>query len=74
MPCINSSAIFRIDRFDWDTDGGDPATTRLIAGVAYHFLPHNFALLSLDRVSTDDGHKPADWQVKLTLQVSYPAK
>jgi len=70
--CVNSSAIVRVDRFDWDTDGGDPVNTRLIAGLAYHFLPHNFALLSLDRVSYDGGAKPTDWQIQLTLQVSYP--
>jgi hypothetical protein len=74
LPMINSTAIVRVDRFDWDTDGGDPESTRLIAGVAYHFLPHNFALLSLDRVAHDGGAKPTDWQVKLTLQVKYPAK
>lgn len=74
LPMIKSSIIARVDRFDWDTAGGDPATTRLIAGYAFHVLPQNFALLSLDRVTYDGGVMPADWQVKLTLQVSYPPK
>lgn len=73
LPFIKSTVIARVDRFDWDTDGGDPATTRLITGYAFHFLPKNFVLLSLDRVAhTDD--TPTDWQVKVTLQVHYPPK
>jgi hypothetical protein len=74
MPCIKSSVIARVDRFDWDTDGGDPATTRIIAGYAFHFLPKNFVLLSIDRVDYSDDVTPTDWQGKVTLQVYYPPK
>ena len=74
LPAFKSTLIARLDRFDWDTDGGDPATTRVIAGYAFHFLPKNFVLLSVDHVSHSDSPAPADWQVKATLQVCYPPR
>lgn len=73
LPWIKSAVFMRYDDFDWDTDGGPPAGRRLIAGYAFHFLPGNFLLLSYDRAWTD-ADAPADWQVKLTLQVKYPPK
>jgi hypothetical protein len=68
LPWIRSTLIGRYDYFDWD----DGATSRIIAGYAFHFLPHNFVLLSLDHLTHHDSHDPVDWQVKLTLQVHYP--
>jgi hypothetical protein len=72
LPWIKSTLIARYDNFDWDTDGGPPMGKRLIAGYAFHFLKHNFLMLSYDRSWTDD-QAPADWKVGLTLQVAYPA-
>ena len=63
-----------MDRFDWDTAGGSPATTRVIAGYAVHFAKKNFVLLSMDRLAYDDGVQPTDWQFKITLQAAYPTK
>jgi len=74
LPWIRSSAILRVDWFDWKTDGGPSANTRIIAGYAYHFAKKNLVLLSLDRVSYTDGGLPDDWQAKLTLQVVFPTK
>ena len=74
LPWIRSSAILRVDWFDWNTDGGPSADTRIIAGYAYHFAMKNFVLLSLDRVSYTDGGLPDDWQAKLTLQVVFPTR
>jgi hypothetical protein len=73
LPWIMSTLIGRYDWFDWDKDGGDPTATRMIAGYAFHFLKHNFILLSYDRVSYADD-SPEDWEVKLSLQVKYPPK
>lgn len=69
LPWIKSTVIGRFDYFDWDRDGGEPATARLIAGYAFHFMEGNFALLSLDRVDYRGSDLPTDWQAKLTLQV-----
>ncbi len=74
LPWIHSSVIARVDRFDWDTAGGSPATTRVIAGYAVHFAKKNFVLLSMDRLAYDDGVQPTDWQFKITLQAAYPTK
>ncbi|MFH1131809.1 MAG: hypothetical protein V1754_10765 [Pseudomonadota bacterium] len=72
LPWIMSSIVGRFDYFDWDTNGSDPATSRLIAGYAFHFYKQNFLLLSMDRVSYEDPNHPTDWQGKLTLQVKLP--
>ncbi len=64
-----SSVIARFDHFDWDVDGGDPATNRFLAGYAFHFYKHCFALLSLDHLTYVESNNPSDWQVKLTVQV-----
>ena len=71
-PRLRSSLIGRYDYFDWDTDGGASATGRVIAGYAFHFLRKNFVLVSVDHVSYLDEDRPADWQVKATLQVYVP--
>jgi len=68
-PSWRSSIIGRYDYFDWDAAS---AEGRLLAGYAFHFLRKNFVLLSLDHVSYLDEDRPADWQVKLTLQVYVP--
>jgi len=73
LPWIKSTLIGRYDWFDWDKDGGDPTATRIIGGFAFHFLKHNFVLLSYDRVSYADD-TPEAWEVKLSLQVKYPPK
>ncbi len=72
LPWVNSTLIGRYDWFDWDTAGSAPVAKRLILGYAYHFLKHNFFLLSYDRV--DSENDPADWTVSLTLQVAFPPK
>ncbi len=72
LPWIWSSLVGRYDYFDWDTDGGPAATSRIIAGYAFHFYKHNFAFLSVDHVSYHDDKSPDDWQVKVTLQLQYP--
>jgi len=69
---IMSSLIGRFDSFDWDKDAGEPVSSRIIAGYAFHFLKGNFILLSYDRVSYDQPGKPADWEVALNLQVEFP--
>ncbi|MBW2456574.1 MAG: hypothetical protein JRI68_18800, partial [Deltaproteobacteria bacterium] len=74
LPFIHSSLIGRYDYFDWGTDGGKSPTRRIIAGHAFHFLPHNFILASLDRVDYLDEGVPTDQQAKLTLQIKFPAK
>ncbi len=72
LPCLRSSVIARFDWFNWDTVAGDPATSRVIAGYAFHFYKKSFALLSVDRVSYDQAGRDADWQAKLTLQIQVP--
>ena len=72
LPWIMSSVVGRYDYFDWDTDGGMAATSRVITGYAFHFYKHNFAFLSLDHLTHHDDASPEDWQVKLTLQLQYP--
>jgi len=67
-PCLKSSLIGRYDYWEW----GDTATTRVIAGYAFHFLKHNLILLNLDWVMHDDDSKPDDWQVGVVLQVHVP--
>ena len=74
LPWIRSTLILRVDWFDWHTDGGPSADTRVIAGYAYHFARKNFVLLSMDRVSYTDNGLPTDWQAKLTLQVAFPTR
>ena len=69
-PCLKSSLIGRYDYWKW----GDHATTRIIAGYAFHFLKNNFILLNLDYLMHDDDTLPDDWQVSLILQVKYPPK
>jgi hypothetical protein len=69
-PCLKSSLIGRYDYWEW----GDQATTRIIAGYAFHFLKHNFVLLNLDYVMHEDDALPDDWQVSVILQVKYPPK
>jgi hypothetical protein len=72
LPWILSSLIGRYDWFDWDTSGGDPGKSRVIAGYAFHFLPHNFLLASLDWVGYDDSARPAETLWMLTLQIHVP--
>lgn len=72
LPQQKSSVIGRYDRITWDAAGGELATSRLIFGYAYHFLPHNFALLDFDYVTYEEEGVQDDWQVKLTMQVHYP--
>ena len=74
LPWIRSSAILRVDRFDWNTEGDPSASTRIIAGYAFHFAQKNFVLLSMDRVTHVEEMIPMDWQAKLTLQVVFPTK
>ncbi len=74
LAVIQSSLIARFDRFDWGTDGGPWPTSRLIAGHAFHFLPHNYLMASIDHVSYDEPETPADRQAKLTFQLHYPPK
>ncbi|MFN2223134.1 MAG: hypothetical protein ACK2UH_11310 [Candidatus Promineifilaceae bacterium] len=69
-PCLMSSLIGRYDYWEW----GDTATTRVIAGYAFHFMKHNFILLNVDWVMHDDDSRPDDWQIGLVLQVKYPPK
>jgi len=68
LPWIHSTLIGRYDHWKW----GDSANDRVIGGIAYHFMHHNFFLLDLDYVMYDDDTRPDDWQVKLTLQVHVP--
>ena len=56
-PGWRSSVIGRYDYFDRD---GEPATGRVIAGYAFHFLKQNFVLVSVDHLSYLDQHRPAD--------------
>jgi hypothetical protein len=72
IPRFKSTVIARYDYFDWDKDGGPSAEGRLIAGYAFHFLKKNFVLASIDHVSFLDEDRPADWQVKVTMQVYVP--
>ena len=75
LPMIKSTVIARYDWWNWDTDGGDAPTSRIIAGYAFHFMKYNFFLLSTDYlIHHEDGIDGVDqeWQVKLTLQVHYP--
>lgn len=67
---LKSSLIGRYDHWKW----GGQATTRIIAGYAFHFLKNNFILLNLDYVVHEDDALPDDWQVSLILQVQYPPK
>ncbi len=69
LPWIQSSLIGRYDYFDWGTDGGKSPTRRIIGGHAFHFLPHNFILASVDFVDHGDAGIPNDQQAKLTLQI-----
>lgn len=64
-----SSVMARFDHFDWEVDAGEPATNRFIAGYAFHFYKHCFALFSLDHLTYLNSDKPKDWQIKLTVQV-----
>lgn len=68
LPWINSTIIGRYDHWKWGQDASD----RIIAGIAYHFMPYNFFLLDMDYVIHQDDATPDDWQVKLTLQVHVP--
>ncbi|MBW2528676.1 MAG: hypothetical protein JRI23_31165 [Deltaproteobacteria bacterium] len=71
LPWIMSSLIGRVDAYDWGSEGSFEPTHRFIAGHAFHFLPHNFLLASVDVVGRTDA-TPPDRQAKLTLQVCYP--
>lgn len=66
LPWIRSSLM---GRFDWTNWKGQGKTSRVLAGAAYHFLPHNFLLLSMERASFSDASLATDWRVKATLQV-----
>ena len=72
LPWIRSCVVGRYDYFDWDTDGGPAATSRIIAGWAFFIYNKNFAFLSVDHVTYHDDKSLDDWQVKLTLQLKYP--
>lgn len=72
LPWIRSSLIGRFDAYDWGTTHGFEPTHRIIAGHAFHFLPNNFLLASVDVVDGGERPGPADRQARLTLQIAYP--
>jgi len=72
LPWIRSSLIGRYDWFDWDTDGGKSPTSRVIAGHAFHFLPPNDLLFTMEQVTYSDPGIPTDRLLKATLKVEYP--
>jgi hypothetical protein len=73
LPWIKSTLIGRYDYWDWGVDQDSLTSQRFIGGYAFHFLKHNFVLLSYDRVSYSDD-TPDSWQATVTLQVKYPPK
>jgi hypothetical protein len=72
LPWIRSSLIGRYERFDWDTDGGKSPLSRVIAGHAFHFLPPNDLLFTMEQVSYSDPGIPTDRIVRATLKAEYP--
>jgi hypothetical protein len=72
LPWIMSSLIGRYDWFDWDTDGGKAPTSRVIAGHAFHFLPPNDLLFTMEQVTSSDPAIPTDRLLKATLKIEYP--
>ena len=62
----------RFDRFVKHPDTYRAATNRVIAGYAVDLHGrNNFALLSVDHLSYDNIDRDPDWQVKLTVQLSF---
>jgi hypothetical protein len=74
LPWPRSSLIGRFDRFDWDTDGGKSPLSRVIAGHAFHFLPPNDLLSTMEQVNYPDPGIPTDRILRATPKVEYPQR
>ena len=65
------SVIGRFDGFDPNTDGSKDESTRIIAGLAYHFAGKQTLLFDYDQVRYEAEDKEDETRLQMTLHVKF---